>query len=197
MHLYTKHSTCHICNANNNYTLVFSACLKWRWTLRRIRKLYEHHTNCLWRKIEWRQKKVSKLSFWTWCLFNRSWLFQQLSLHVFLVHFMSWRNRNSFLQNEWFLKDLYIYIWMSATRNICEIIPKHLEQTEHLQERNSSRSSSSYTEEEKLFMEKMHLYEMSLDHCQALILTSFSPNTENPDDFYLLPIYLNSVIVLE
>ena len=123
--------------------------------------------------------------------------FQQLSLHAFLVHFMSWRNRNSFLQNEWFLKDLYIYIWMSTTRNICEIIPKHLEQTEHLQERNSSRSSSSYTEEEKLFMEKMHLYEMSLDHCQALILTSFSPNTENPDDFYLLPIYLNSVIVLE
>ena len=86
---------------------------------------------------------------------------------------------------------------MSATRNICEIIPKHLEQTEHLQERNSSRSSSSYTEEEKLFMEKMHLYEMSLDYCQALILTSFSPNTENPDDFYLLPIYLNPVIVLE
>ena len=123
--------------------------------------------------------------------------FQKLSLHAFLVHFMSWRNRNSFLQNEWFLKDLYIYIWMSTTRNIFEIIPKHLEQTEHLQERNSSRSSSSYTEEEKLFMEKMHLYEMSLDHCQALILTSFSPNTENPDDFYLLPIYLNSVIVLE
>ena len=30
---------------------------------------------------------------------------------------------------------------MSATRNICEIIPKHLEQTEHLQERNSSSSS--------------------------------------------------------
>ena len=125
--------------------------------------------------------------------------FQQLSLHAFLARFMSWRNRNSLLQKEYFLKDfcICIYIWMSATRNICEIIPKHLEQTEHLQERNSSRSSSSYTEEEKLFMEKMHLYEMSLDHCQALILTSFSPNTENPDDFYLLPIYLNSVIVLE
>ena len=125
--------------------------------------------------------------------------FQQLSLHAFLARFMSWRNRNSLLQKEYFLKDfcIYIYIWMSATRNICEIIPKHLEQTEHLQERNSSRSSSSYTEEEKLFMEKMHLYEMSLDHCQALILTSFSPNTENPDDFYLLPIYLNSVIVLD
>ena len=97
-----------------------------------------------------------------------------------------------FLQNEYYYLRL-VYIWVPVTRYMCEIIPKHFEQTEHLQEQTAAqkRRTCSWKRCE------MHLYEMSLDHCQALILTSFSPNTENPDDFHLLPIYLNSVIVLE
>ena len=184
MHLYTKHSTCHICNANNNYTLVFSACLKWRWTLRRIRKLYEHHTNCLWRKIEWRQKRSVSFLFEHGVSLTDHDFFQQLSLHAFLVCFMSWRNRNklSFTEGIFFKRLLYMYIYL----DVCD--KKHMWDYSQTFRTNWTSPGTAAAEEEKLFMEKMR--DAPLRNELGSLPSPYSnfvfPPIQNPDDFICL-----------